>query len=100
MEKTLEELKIELARKNDLIEDLGRNFDRINFILCEWIQDYSFRDTPDPRKALQWGQTDNDDIHCTQSAKWFLEYGRIHDLIEVGVDYTRYSRQLIENSKV
>lgn len=99
MKKTYEELERDLMNKKDLIENLERNINKINFILDEWIEDYSFCEKPDPRKALEWTLGNIDNRHCQQSAKWFWEYDRIHELIEIGIDYTRISRNLITDIK-
>lgn len=99
MKKTYDELERDLRNKNDLIEDLERNINKISFILSEWIEDYSFYEKPDPRKALQWTLENIEDRHCQQSAKWFWEYNRIHELIEIGIDYTRISKGLITDIK-
>lgn len=99
MKKTYEELEKEIMDKNDLIENLGIGLQKVSFVLHEWINDYSFSEKPDPRKALQWTLENINDRHAQQSAKWFWEYDRINELIEIGIDYTIFSRDLIEKSK-
>lgn len=38
-------------------------------------------------------------MHAKQSAKWFWEYNRIHDLIEMIFDYNSMMRDLLKGDK-
>ena len=93
----IEKLKEELRRKNQLIENLTYNVERIDFLLYELIEDYSFYERPTPWAAVEWAKTmDNDDENGQQSFKWFCEYSRIHELIQIAKDYAIDSREQLE----
>ena len=87
----------ELIETREALEELDYYNDKVSFLISEWISDYSFNEKPDPQAALQWARENIDNRHCQQSAKWFWEYNRIHELIEIGLDYSRISRDMIND---
>lgn len=82
----------------DLISNVKYNVEKIDFLLSEWIDSYSFNEKPDPMAAMEWAQNVNQGRHQEQSAKWLWEYNRIHDLVEMAKDYVRYTRELLEEA--
>jgi hypothetical protein len=93
-----EQLKERQATKN-LIEDLKSNLEKADFMLSNWMEEYSFSEKPDPYKAIAWGTNQDKDMHAKQSAKWFWEYNRIHSIIEIAMDYITRSLKLINEEK-
>lgn len=84
-------LKDELSNRNQLIEVLRRNIKKIDFVIAEWFSDYSFNAKPDPKAAIEYARNlleqNGKDMHGEQSFKWFWEYNRIHQLMEIANDY-------------
>ncbi len=83
----------------DLLLDLEYNIEKISFLLGEWIDDYSFCEKPDPIAAIDYAQLSRKDRHGEQSMKWFWEYDRVHELVEIAMDYVRDTRELIEEAQ-
>ncbi len=88
-----------LHEAREALEELDYYNDKVSFLISEWISDYSFNEKPDPYKAIAWGTNQDKDMHATQSAKWFWEYNRIHDLIEMIHDYNMIMRDLLKRGK-
>ena len=80
----------------EALEKLDYYNDKVSFLVSEWIVDYGFSENPDPYKAIAWGKNQDEDIHATQSAKWFWEYNRIYELIEMIHDYNKIMRDLLK----
>lgn len=93
-----EQLKERQATEN-LIEDLKSNLEKADFMLSDWMAEYSFYEKPDPRAAIAHMSRVADDRHGEQSAKWFWEYNRIHSIIEIAMDYITRSLKLIEQGE-
>ena len=89
----------ELIDAKETLERLDYYNEKVSFLISEWISDYSFNEKPDPYKAIAWRTNQDKDIHATQSAKWFWEYNRIHDLIEMIHDYNLIMRDLLKRGK-
>lgn len=83
----------------DLMLDVRYNVEKIGFLLNEWINDYGFSEKPNPMAAMEWTQNVNQGRHQEQSAKWFWEYDRIYELIEIAMDYVGYTRELLEEAQ-
>lgn len=89
----------DLYKAKEVLEQLDYYNEKVSFLISEWINDYSFNEKPDPYRAIAWGTNQDEDIHATQSAKWFWEYNRIHDLIEMIHDYNLIMRDLLKGDK-
>lgn len=88
-----------LHEAREVLERLDYYNEKVSFLISEWINDYSFNEKPDPYKAIAWGHNEDKSPHATQSAKWFWEYDRIHDLIEMISDYNMIMRDLLKGDK-
>ena len=88
-----------LHEARETLERIDYYNEKVSFLISEWINDYSFNEKPDPYKAIAWGTNQDKDIHATQSAKWFWEYNRIHDLIEMIHDYNMIMRDLLKGDR-
>ena len=88
-----------LHEARETLERLDYYNEKISFLISELINDYSFNEKPDPYKAIAWGKNQDEGIHAAQSAKWFWEYNRIYDLIEMIYDYNRIMRDLLKGDK-
>lgn len=86
----------DLYKARETLDQLDYYNEKVSFLITEWINDYSFYEKPDPYKAIAWGTNQDKDMHATQSAKWFWEYNRIHDLIEMISDYNMIMRDLLK----
>jgi hypothetical protein len=93
-----EQLRTKRAMEN-LIEDLKNNLEKADFLLSIWMDEYSFNEKPDPRSAIEYLYQRANDMHSKQSCKWFWEYNRIHNFIEIIMDYITNSLNLIEEAK-
>lgn len=89
----------ELIEAREALEELDYYNDKVTFLISEWINDYSFNEKPDPYKAIAWRTDQDKDRHATQSAKWYWEYNRINDLIEMIQDYNMTMRDLLKGDK-
>lgn len=89
----------DLFKAKQALEKLDYYNDKVSFLVSEWIVDYGFSEKPDPYKAIAWGKNQDKDIHATQSAKWFWEYNRIYELIEMIHDYNLIMRDLLKGDK-
>ena len=85
-----------LNEARETLDRLDYYNEKVGFLISEWINDYSFNERPDPYKAIAWGTNQDEGMHATQSAKWFWEYDRIHDLIEMIHDYNMIMRDLLK----
>ena len=83
----------------ELMEELKKNNKRIGFLLSEWIGDYSFYERPDPHKAIKWLHSDYEGKGNKEAAKWFIEYNRIHDLVDMAFEYVMLSEKAIEEAQ-
>lgn len=89
----------ELIDAKETLGKLDYYNEKISFLVSEWIVDYGFSNKPDPYKAIAWGTRQDEGIHATQSAKWFWEYDRIYELIEMIHDYNLIMRDLLKGDK-
>lgn len=84
----------------DKLEDLLINIEKTDFMLQEFKDDYASPYEPDAKKALEWlneisFDERSEDTQAAFSAKWFMEYLRIQQLIEIANDYNVEALQLI-----
>lgn len=86
----------ELIEAREALEKLDYCNDKVSFLVGEWISGYSFNKKPDPYKAIAWGKNQDEGMHAAQSAKWYWEYNRINDLIEMIQDYNMTMRDLLK----
>lgn len=89
----------ELVMAKDLISIIEHNLEKADFILSIWVEEYNFDEKPDPRAAIEYMTRRNQDPHGKQSAKWFWEYNRIQNFIEIAMDYITNSQKLIKQSR-
>lgn len=104
LEKTIEVSEKELninqdTDLKDMINNLNYYNEKIGFLLGEWIVDYGFNNKPDPYKAIAWATNQDKGMHATQSAKWFWEYNRIFELVEMIHDYNISMREVLKGDK-
>lgn len=89
IKKELQKVKNELRNKDEVINELKHNMNRISFMLNEWVEKYDFLNKPDPRAALEYAKNmaTSTDLHGKQSLMWFWEYNRIFTLVDVALEY-------------
>lgn len=90
--KEIERLKSELMEKGNLIEELRYKIKKASFLLSDWKEDYSWNEKPCPYLAIEYsegviGEGDPGSRKAKNSLKWFWEYNRIFELIDIADNY-------------
>lgn len=93
---TQKEEKNERLELENLIPILHKYIDRICLLLSDWTNDYSFSEEPELKAAIAHFKGESKESHSIQSFKWFWEYKRIRDLVDMAFDYALDARELIE----
>jgi len=100
----IQRLKEKLTGKQEIIDNLKHNINKVDFILDDLTQDYSFPEKPDPRAAIEYMRKrslDSTNKHGEQSAKWYHEYNRIFNLLNISQDYiTTIREEIKKNEKI
>ena len=98
--KTQEELRQELLDQTDGVHEAIGKLKKASFILNHWEEEYGFTDRPNPKAAIAWGSSIRPEksIAAEQSFKWFYEYNRIYEFIDIVRDYVFESKKLLEKA--
>jgi len=81
------------------LDDALDKIEKADFIINRWLEEYYFKESPDPESAIEYGHTlSRENEHGEQSFKWFQEYNIIIKLIEIVDDYIGVSRVLLEKA--
>ena len=88
---------IEYNEIMDTVEALKIKVERTGFILDEFMHDYGLNIKPDPEKALRWSNSPKEisDKEEMYSAKWYMEYGRIQELLRIALDFNFEAEELV-----
>ena len=96
----------ELFNSLSTIEDANLKIEYARFLIGDWLEDYSFRENPDPNLALKWLHTISEKPYCErpaeegqQSAKWFMEYDRIFKIVNIAFDYIVDAHNILIKAK-
>ncbi|HZK52963.1 MAG TPA: hypothetical protein VFC84_01980 [Desulfosporosinus sp.] len=95
--KTQEELQRELSKQTSEVEDAMLKLRKAMVILEYWTDEYGFQDKPEPLQAVMYRETilPEKNIRAEQSCKWFYEYNRIYQFIDIVRDYVYESKELL-----
>lgn len=104
--RALENLKHELFETRSSIEYADVALEKAEILLSYWTQEYSFSENPDPRAAIRWGgqvPSQNQDPeavkrHGEQSFKWFYEYNRIFNFVDMAFDYLLEAKKILREA--
>jgi hypothetical protein len=98
--KTQEELQREVIDQGDAIGSALDKLKKANMILSDWTQEYGFIHQPDPRKAMESEAFKSEEGYgeAVDSRKWFHEYNRIYQFIDIVYDYVYESKKILEKA--
>lgn len=95
---TTKDVRGDLISKLDDIRGILTKLERIEFLLGELLEDYSFSEKPNPLLLLDDKIPSESHEQKRQTQKWFWEYNRIQSFIEMASEYASNSREDTERT--
>lgn len=90
-----------LISKESAITDALLKLENAHCLLSEWVQDYSYLESPDPRAALQYlcnPQMNEENKHQRQSLEWFYYYDKIFRFVDMSHTFIHEAKTILEES--
>ncbi|WP_035213427.1 hypothetical protein [Desulfitobacterium hafniense] len=82
------------------MEETLTKLEKAELLLTHWTQEYGFSKKPDPKAAVDWGQSKGgaQTKEQSDSVKWYWEYNLIFNLVDIAFDYVRGSQKMLEDA--